>query len=140
MSGDGRSGTHRQIGRFLIIGGLTVLLDLAVYGALLALTVPVGPAKAVGFLAGTAFAYFANRIVTFEQAAGGAATITRFAAVYSVNLVINVAVNSLILAAAGRTDVTLALAFLVATATSAALNFLGMKYWVFSAPSPGMRS
>jgi putative flippase GtrA len=133
------SGTQRQIARFLVIGGLTVLLDLAVYGGLLTLGMAVGPAKALGFIAGTAFAYVANRIVTFDNADGGAATIGRFLAVYAVNLCINVAVNSLILVAAGRTDTTLALAFLIATGTSAALNFLGMKFWVFSPSSPGMR-
>jgi len=132
-----RGSTRRQIGRFLIIGGLTVLLDLAVYGALLMLTAMAGPAKAVGFLAGTAFAYAANRLITFDNAGGGGAALSRFATVYAVNLVINVAVNSLILAAAGRTEATLILAFLLATATSAALNFLGMKYWVFSEPSTG---
>ena len=140
MSGETQGGTHRQIGHFLVIGGLTVVLDLAAYSILLRLGFPVGTAKAIGFIAGTAFAYFANRIVTFENAGGGTTTMMRFAAVYSVNLIVNVAVNSLILAVAGRTDAALALAFLVATGTSATLNFLGMKYWVFSSPAPGMRS
>lgn len=140
MTGGVSSGTQRQIGRFLIIGGLTVLLDLAAYGILLAIGMAIGPSKAAGFIAGTAFAYFANRAVTFQHTGGGATTALRFAAVYAVNLGINVAVNSLILAAAGRTDATLAFAFLAATGISAALNFVGMKYWVFPSPASGMRS
>ncbi len=57
---------RRELKVFLIVGSLTVLIDFLSYRALLwSALVPVGGAKAAGFLIGTAFAYFANRAWTF---------------------------------------------------------------------------
>lgn len=122
-----------EIGRFLIIGSITVGVDYVTYLSLLWLTVPVAPAKAVGFICGAVFAFFANREITFA-AAGRSYASLRFGAVYLISLAVNVGVNNLVLTAlpGGRE-----IAFLAATALSAALNFVGMKLFVFSVPGAG---
>lgn len=122
---------RRQIPRFLLIGGTTVLLDLIVYLFLLELAVPPSPAKATSFAAGALFAYAANRVYTFE-AKHDWPTFLRFWAVYLVNLVLNTAVNASAVAALTGMPGSIMAAFLLATAVSATANFLGMKHYVFS--------
>ena len=119
---------RRELARFLVVGSLTVLVDLLAYrGVLASGLASVAAAKAAGFLAGTMFAYFANRAWTFGHAASAPGSALRFALVYGATLLANVAVNAAMLTqGAGTTP-----AFLAATAVSAALNFAGMKYLVF---------
>jgi putative flippase GtrA len=121
---------RREVPRFLLVGSTTVLVDLAVYQALLWFGAPVDPAKAASFVAGALFAYAANRAYTF-RAGHSAATFLRFWAVYLFNLVVNVAVNALMLWLLSGIAARIILAFGIATALSAALNFLGMKHFVF---------
>ncbi|MGL4289428.1 MAG: GtrA family protein [Phreatobacter sp.] len=129
MSGANES--RDQLARFLVVGGLTVLVDLAVYWLLLWLGATVAPAKTAGFIAGTLFSYVANRAITF-RAQGGAGVALRFIAVYLTTLLVNVGANTATVAVMGHDQIGLAMAFLLATAISATLNFIGMKYLVFS--------
>jgi len=108
-----------------------VLLDLAAYRALLLADVPVDWAKAAGFIAGTLFAYFANRLFTF-QAQGGGRVFAAFLGLYAITLCCNVAVNHAALLILPRGEVPLAIAFVLATAVSATLNFIGMRFAVFT--------
>ena len=98
---------------------------------LLLVDVPVDWAKAAGFIAGTLFAYFANRHFTFE-AQGGVRVFAAFLGVYAVTLGCNVAVNHATLAVFPPGEVSLAIAFVLATAVSATLNFVGMRFAVFT--------
>ncbi|MBW3654818.1 MAG: GtrA family protein [Gemmatimonadetes bacterium] len=134
-----RSGSA-QLRRFLVVGLLTVAVDGAAYRALLWAGVPVHAAKAAGFGTGSVFAYFANRAYTFGSRARGARTFAAFAGVYLATLAVNVAVNAAVLARAGRGDGAVALAFLCATATSATLNFMGMKHLVFRSGATPLQS
>ena len=127
-------GTRAQLGRFLVIGALTVLVDFATYRLLLASGVQVSAAKGIGFVTGTVFAYFANRRWTFRNARPREGSAFRFAALYASTLGINIGTNALVLAIALRfvpASIAVMLAFLCATGLSAILNFVGMKYWVF---------
>ena len=124
--------TLRQARRFLVVGTTTVLVDLASYSFCLWLTVGIDPAKGIGFVVGTIFAYVANRLWTFS-ARGGADRVFRFAALYLSTLVVNVAVNAGMVWLGGTAKPALAAAFVVATGLSACLNFLGMKFLVFRA-------
>lgn len=121
----------RQLTRFLIVGFTTVALDFAIYRLVLLLDAPTAPAKAIGFIAGTIFAYFANRIWTFDQARGGRGVFTLFIGLYLTTLTVNVGVNSAVIALLGETEAMLALGFLAATGASATLNFIGMRTVVF---------
>lgn len=125
------NGSSGQLRRFLLVGVVAVVVDGVAYRALALAGVPPGPAKAVGFAAGSVFAYFANRAYTFGGGPHGAGTFAAFAGVYLTTLAANVAVNAAVLALAGHGAAGVAFAFLCATATSATLNFIGMKHLVF---------
>ncbi len=113
--------------RFLLVGLTTVAIDYAAYLLLLSAGIAISPAKAAGFVCGAVFAFFANREFTFA-APGRRYAVPRFAAVYLASLAANVAVNRLgLMIAPGQ----ILPAFLAATALSAAMNFTGMKLFVF---------
>lgn len=126
-----------ELARFLLVGLTAVAIDFVVYRGLLALALDVRTAKGAGYVAGAVFAYFANRAFTFRLGAGvHGGELARFIAVYLFALLANVAVNASVLALLGRSEATIAAAFVCATAVSATLNFLGMKLFVFGASAP----
>ena len=116
-----------QLRRFLIVGSTTVLVDFGFYTLCLALGMAIDPAKGLGFIAGTFFAYLANRFWTFEASAVRG-RLLRFLVLYLTTLVINVGVNAAVVAVAGTSPIGLGFAFVVATGVSASLNFIGMKF------------
>ena len=119
-----------EVARFIRVGLVTVGVDYACYMALLWLGVSIAPAKAAGFICGAVFAFYANRTITF-RALGRRHAALWFATVYLASLVSNVAVNKVVLMVFPQ---AITLAFLVATGVSATMNFVGMKYLVFSKP------
>lgn len=127
----------RELGLFLLIGSLTVLIDYLTYRALIWIhLLDVDAAKCVGFVAGTVFAYFANRFWTFGHKQHATGSAWRFALLYAITLLTNVVINSLALSALITLPGSVQLAFLIATAVSATMNFVGMKSFVFKAASP----
>ena len=92
---------------------------------------PTEVAKGIGFTTGTIFAYFANRLWTFAGAKGGRTVFAMFVGLYVSTLIINVGVNSGVIAFLGEEELFLTLAFLTATGASATLNFIGMRLIVF---------
>ncbi|MEQ1513141.1 MAG: GtrA family protein [Lysobacteraceae bacterium] len=123
-----------EFARFLAVGFTSVAIDFVSYRALLAFGIETAPAKACSFIIGAVFGYFANRIFTFrvekhwewQEAA-------KFIAVYLFALLANVAANACVIHVLGHGEIGIAIAFLVATAISATLNYLGMKRVVFIA-------
>ena len=123
----------RQIGTFILVGCTTVLIDFLVYQSLLLRdSLAVEIAKGGGFVVGTCFAYFANRAWTFRNQKSSRFSIWKFLILYPITLVINVAVNSAGLAVLPDGKIEIYVAFGFATMVSASLNFVGMKYLVFS--------
>jgi putative flippase GtrA len=156
-----------ELAIFLVVGTLTVMIDFVTYrGLVWAQLLGVDSAKGLGFLTGTVFAYFANRFWTFGHKAHAVGSAWRFIFLYSLTLVANVQVNSLLITCLPiqlpvlldmlkaaiqlimidqpiyeevngmlnkllHKKITIQIAFLVATVTSAALNFIGMKLFVF---------
>ena len=122
----------RELPIFLVVGSLTVLVDYLSYRSLVWFGLTgVDMAKAIGFLFGTLFAYFANRFWTFGHKSHVPGSLWRFAALYGATLPANVLVNSLALKLFADAIVAVHLAFLLATGISATLNFLVMKLFVF---------
>ena len=121
----------QQLERFLIVGFTTVAIDFAFYRVLLLVDFQTEAAKAIAFIIGTIFAYFANRLWTFNRAKGGRSVFAMFVGLYVTTLIINVAANSGVLAVFGESEFALSLGFLMATGTSATLNFIGMRMIVF---------
>lgn len=122
---------RKELAVFLVVGCLTVLIDFCFYRMLISFGLNVEVAKAAGFLAGTLFAYFANRFWTFGHKSSDAGSIWRFIVLYVATLITNVLVNSLGLKVFADTVAPVQLAFLIATGLTACLNFLGMKFFVF---------
>ena len=121
---------RRQIRRFLVVGSLTVLVDLVSYRLCLETGLPVPLAKTIGFLSGTIFAYFVNRFWTFQSQSSHVA-LFKFLLLYLSTLLTNVGVNQIVFEAVPLGERGQLFAILVATSVSATLNFLGMKYIVF---------
>ncbi|WJV54599.1 GtrA family protein [Pectobacteriaceae bacterium CE70] len=126
------SSTHKEILRFLFVGTITVCVDFLCYRFSHSLRIDLAYAKAIGFISGTLFAYFVNRFWTFSAKDAPLASVWRFVVVYSLNLCVNVLLNMGVLALLAGTNYAVVIAFLIATGTSAVLNFVGMKFYVFN--------
>ena len=120
----------RSLLRFLLVGGTAVVLDAVSYVLLHQAGVPVDPAKAISFLIGAVFAYFANWRFTFGARRSQWSEVL-FVVVYALALGINVAANAAVRAWLGTDTADATIAFLVATGLSAAWNFVGMSLFVF---------
>jgi putative flippase GtrA len=131
----------RELAIFLVVGASTVLVDFISYRGLIGFQVmEVDMAKATGFLAGTLFAYFANRFWTFGHKSHIPGSAWRFSALYVSTLGANVLINALALKLLADVAASIQLAFLLATGVSACLNFLGMKLFVFiPIPAPELQ-
>ncbi|NDC38587.1 MAG: GtrA family protein [Proteobacteria bacterium] len=137
-----RSGSTRaQVARFLAVGGSCMIVDLCTYRSFLFASGIVSLSKGAGFILGTTVAFFANRAFTFQQ---GTTThqnqVWRFLAVYAATLVVNVGINSGMLYLLGLHEVAINISFILSTICSSALNFLGMKRFVFSCNPPPCNS
>jgi putative flippase GtrA len=130
----------RELGIFLIVGLLTVGIDFLIYRGFIYLQ-PFGLdsiniAKCFSFISGTIFAYFANRFLTFNQQITGAGSVLRFLVVYILGLITNITINYLYIkwfsSPAFALEYSLLIAFILATGVSALLNFIGMKFFVFT--------
>lgn len=124
---------RREIVRFLIVGLTAAVLDFSLYRLVLWIGDSVSLAKTCGFIAGTVFAFFLNRLWTFSKTVEPVSTreLTRFAAIYGLSLIANVGTNSLVLSLFGKSEIIIWAGFILATALSATLNFLGLKFLVF---------
>ena len=130
----------RELTIFLIVGLLTVLIDFLIYRALMHFS-PLGfnsvnIAKGAGFIGGTIFAYFANRFWTFQLQATSSGSVIRFILVYILGLSANITINYLSISWLSDVMITpeyiLLVGFVLATGVSATLNFIGMKFFVFT--------
>lgn len=122
---------RRELPIFLVVGILAVLTDFMVYRSVAWTGLDIHAAKAIGFVSGTVFAYFANRLWTFSDTRPVRSSALRFLLLYTLTLFANVQVNALALALLSGWSGAMQVAFLAATGTSATLNFLGMKFFVF---------
>lgn len=123
---------RRELSIFLVVGCLTVAIDFMLYRGLVYLFLcDIGLAKAIGFVGGSIFAYFANRFWTFGEQRARSGSFWRFTLVYSFALVANIFINQGIFMSWDGSAV-IYVAFLVATGVSAILNFVGMKWFVFT--------
>jgi putative flippase GtrA len=124
-----------EIVLFFFIGLFSVGIDFSIYLFIVFFDViPVSMAKIVGFLAGTLFAYFANRSWTFSDVERMSKSVVRFIIVYLCSLMANVFVNKLFLLLFIDVGFVFQLAFFIATIVSASINFIGMKFFVFTQP------
>ncbi len=118
----------KEIPRFIVTGILAVITDYLSYLVLVGL-ISIDYAKGTSFICGSVIAYILNKSWTFEHKSKVATSLLPFIILYTSTFFVNVSINHFSLAYI--TDYK-SLAFLFATAASTILNFIGMKFWVFS--------
>lgn len=138
---------NKQVIKFTFIGMLAVLTDLAVYYILLN-TLPVKVfnlidieafAKTVSFICGLFVTYNFNKLWTWRKRDSSKKRFAKFMALYGSSLVLNVGANMFLLHLLHNNALLMKLpgkyliAFIGATGMSAAYNFAGQKFWVFTA-------
>ena len=121
----------KQIISFIIIGIITVLIDYIIYLNSKKLNINITQAKAFGFISGTVFAFLVNRNITFRNDNNIWGHLCKFLILYSGTLFINVTINNSLMNWLSDFSYKVQLSFLIATSTSAIINFTGMKYFVF---------
>ena len=122
----------KELTVFVVVGVITVLIDFIVYNVLVEFRLSdVNVAKGVGFVSGTIFSYFMHRIWTFGHKTHKPGTVWRYVLIYMSTLGANVSINSFVLNLSFEFQFIILLAFIVATAASTILNFIGMKWFVF---------
>lgn len=122
-----------QLLRFLLVGGTSATITFGIYRGLMLFGASPHPSLALGFVAGTVFSFFANRLFTFGVAApSGRGEVLRFVLVYATALAAHVGVNALGLSLLGRSEPAIAASFIVATCVSTATTFIGMKWFAFA--------
>tara|TARA_B110001454_G_scaffold196443_1_gene199324 strand:+ start:25 stop:420 length:396 start_codon:yes stop_codon:yes gene_type:complete len=122
-----KSSLYKQISRFSVAGLSAVAVDLLSY-YLLINYLSYDISKTLSFVIGAVVAYVINKFWTFEQNNLSFKELVKFALLYTFSLIINVYMNKLFL---DITNNTIIIAFFVATGSSALINFIGQKWWVF---------
>ena len=116
----------KQIIIFLVIGSTTVLIDYIFYISMIYLFNLVVIGKIISYILGTAFSFFANSRWTFQYKGSDKNNFLKFILLYFISMLINSLVNSFML-----NFLNVNSAFVIATITSATLNFTGMKFFIF---------
>jgi hypothetical protein len=119
-----------QVVRFVITGGFSAVVDYGLYTALHALGMPLDPAKAISFIAGTATAYLINRRWTFQASPSR----SRFLAVmtlYALTFSVQVGINHVFLRVFTDQPWRMPVAFILAQGTATIINFIVQRAWIF---------
>jgi putative flippase GtrA len=129
----GRSGLLTQIGRFVLVGSLSAVVDYGIYQLLLHVDLHAAFAKAISFICGTTTAYLLNKRFTFDApATGGAGRFTGFLVLYGTTFFVNVGVNQLALhLIADGTTARTTIAWVLAQGAATTINFLVLRTVVF---------
>jgi putative flippase GtrA len=123
-------GLAAQLSRFVLIGGLSALVDFGVYHGLLEVGTYVHLAKAISFICGTTTAYLLNRRFTFTSA-GGKGRLAGFMLLYGTTFALNIGMNALMLVVLPELPLRVSLAWMVAQGTATAINFVMLRTVVF---------
>tara|TARA_B100001250_G_scaffold409091_1_gene432731 strand:- start:14080 stop:14475 length:396 start_codon:yes stop_codon:yes gene_type:complete len=122
-----KSSLYKQISRFSVAGLSAVAVDFLSY-YLLINYLSYDISKTLSFVIGAVVAYVINKFWTFEKNNLSFKELVKFALLYTFSLIVNVYMNKLFL---DITNNTIIIAFFVATGSSALINFIGQKWWVF---------
>jgi putative flippase GtrA len=135
----------KQLVKFTLIGLLAVSVDLLCYFILLNLLPEkmfqtIGNealAKSISFICGMTVTYFLNKFWTWKKKDRSQKRLVKFGLLYGIALLINVGTNSGLLYVLHQYRNLLDLpykyfiAFVGASGLSAAVSFMGQKFWVF---------
>ncbi len=116
-----------QFLKFCCVGTANFLVDFCSY-LLLALAMPIYPARTVSWVLACLFSYAVNRAWTFQTHDAGPRPLLRFFTVNLASLLLGLA----LLYAFTQLGFGRAAAFLLTLPFTLAANFLGYKFWVFT--------
>ncbi|GAB3914301.1 GtrA family protein [Kibdelosporangium lantanae] len=132
-AGARNNGLMAQLIRFVLVGGLSAVVDYGTYQLFYNIGIWADVAKGMSFILGTTTAYLLNRRWTFNNATGGRASAAKFVALYTVTFFVNVGVNALMLRLLGDFPGHLSVAWVIAQAVATAINFVMLRTVVFRA-------
>ncbi len=120
-----------QVLRFLVTGALSAVVDFGLYVLLYRLGhLPVDPAKALSFIAGTTTAYLINRRWTF-QAEPSTARFIAVMSLYLVTFLVQVGLYALLMHLWSHTFIYSLLAYGIAQGTATVINFVVQRAVIF---------
>jgi putative flippase GtrA len=122
-----------QVWRFVVVGGLSAIVDYGLYAFLdLVARVQIDAAKATSFVAGTVTAYLINRRWTF-QAAPSTGRFVAVMVLYAITFTAQVGINHVCLELFGYHQHSWAkpAAFMVAQGTATVINFVVQRSVIF---------
>lgn len=119
-----------KIPSFFSIGILSVLIDFLVYIGLSKILFDVIIAKALGFICGTLFSFFANKKFTFNANFSYFALLKYFI-LYMLTLNLNIFFNHFFLNAFDKMIYSVQVSFFLTSGICAFINFVGLNYFIF---------
>jgi putative flippase GtrA len=128
-----RSGLLSQLGRFVLVGCLSAVVDYGLYQTLLHLDLDASIAKTISFVCGTTTAYLLNKRFTFHApGTGGTRQFAGFLLLYGSTLLVNVGMNALALTLVPN-DVPwqTTICWAIAQGSATTINFLVLRTVIF---------
>ena len=124
----------RQLFGYLVVGGLTVVVDLGLLGLLHeAFGAPLGVATTLAYCAAVMVNFLLNRTAMSSWGSWG---LTQHALRYASLVVANYLITLAVVTAAGHVGDRYLVAKAAVVAVSTCWNFLLYRHWVFSPPRP----
>lgn len=120
------AGTNLQVPTFLVVGGLSALIDIGLLQLLLTQAVPIVAATSIAFLAGLVFNLVCHARFTFRTTISRY-TVARYACLVGLNYGITLGCVSLAFMVADSPMIGKIIALVIVPV----ISFLGGKHWVF---------
>ena len=115
---------------FVLIGLVAVFIDYLFYIVLINLGFNIILSKAVGFLFGTNFSFYFNKTFTFRSNFTHI-KLFKYLLLYVFTMNLNIQINAYFFKFLNDFQFATQIAFFIATGVCAAINFLGLNYFIF---------
>lgn len=118
---------HKQIARFMVVGGFSTLVDFVIY-MLLSAHLAITTSKSISMIFASVISYILSKNWTFKSInETNSSHILKFYVTLFINFITNISVNNIILDISGLKIFS----FVIATLSAMTVNFLLQRYWVF---------